>query len=517
MLRCARTSEKDEAPAVHAFLADVGAALAPFCGAARGMPSCIIRAEATEALMDAAVGDTSAALAGAEGAGIEAGPFTAAAEEGEWEDTVVAVSALISSIWESRASAPAPVASALLCAWPAPACKTQCPERSRAVCKQKIPPTARALHTHSANSSAWKMRISRANAHFAPAPQPRCCRVKSLVKLIAGVTGASVLLTLASSAALSTRRPHMARGASGWGQTPLPQVRSREAVSGDGAAQAAAQVAKMERRGQRLLKWLQDSGGYVGPVKITAVRRGDLAIRGLVAAREIPANTTILRVPRALILVGDDVDARKYRPSGHGARESDLMLAVRVLQERAKGEASLWSANSSKSALQWVCTFNFRISARAPFLSELLSGRRFWFLSGRRFLLSGRAVFLCLFVISVRAPFLNELPSAQEYAAFHPLMATQADLSRFARLPIVNRIREKKESVKQQFHALGIDREYEWEAFWHAYVTYISRAHGIVITGKRPTIEAKETYYRGKRDLLLEAKETAYRGKRDLL
>ena len=41
---------------------------------------------------------------------------------------------------------------------------------------------------------------------------------------------------------------------------------------------------------------------------------------------------------------------------------------------------------------------------------------------------------------------------------------------------------------------------------------------------KRPNIEAKETYYTGKRDLLyrqkrptLEAKETYYRGKRDLL
>ena len=44
------------------------------------------------------------------------------------------------------------------------------------------------------------------------------------------------------------------------------------------------------------------------------------------------------------------------------------------------------------------------------------------------------------------------------------------------------------------------------------------------IQKKRPTIEAKETYYRGKRDLLqrqkrptIEAKETYYRGKRDLL
>jgi hypothetical protein len=41
---------------------------------------------------------------------------------------------------------------------------------------------------------------------------------------------------------------------------------------------------------------------------------------------------------------------------------------------------------------------------------------------------------------------------------------------------------------------------------------------------KRPTIEAKETYHRGKRDLLqrqkrptIEAKEIYYRGKRDIL
>jgi hypothetical protein len=206
------------------------------------------------------------------------------------------------------------------------------------------------------------------------AAAPRCCRVKTLVKLIAGVTSASVLLTLAAAAALSSRRPHI-RGASGWGQTPLPQARSREAVSGDGAARAAAQVVEMEQRGQRLLKWLQDNGGYVGPVKITAVQRGDLAIRGLVAAREIPANTTILRVPRALILVGDDVDARRYRPSGGGARESDLMLAVRVLQEWAKGEASLWSANSSKSALQWRCLTLNRALTFENFCQGALSQR----------------------------------------------------------------------------------------------------------------------------------------------
>jgi hypothetical protein len=33
----------------------------------------------------------------------------------------------------------------------------------------------------------------------------------------------------------------------------------------------------------------------------------------------------------------------------------------------------------------------------------------------------------------------------------------------------------------------------------------------------RPTVEAKETYDRGKRDRVMEAKETYYRGRRDLL
>jgi len=360
-----------------------------------------------------------------------------------------------------------------------------------------------------------------------PAPPARCCRVKSLVKLMAGASGASVLLTLAAAAALSSRRPH-SRGAAGWGQTPPPPVASREAVGAESRVE-------IERRGQRLLQWLQDSGGFVGPLKVTGVQRGNLTIRGLVATRAVAANTTLLRVPRALILVGDDVDAHKYRPHAAGVRQKprqpDLLLAVRMLEERGKGTASKW------------------------------------------------------------APYLSELPSAREYASFHPLMATQADLckcvsgsecvrvlccarglcpavgcvllersafqqrkgrrrarqfhapdagalcvcvracvcacvracvrvglracvrvcvrvcvhvcacmcvcvcvcvrarvcarhtAQFARLPLVKQVREKKEWAKKQFHAWGIDKEYEWEAFWHAYVTYLSRAHGIVITG----------------------------------
>lgn len=209
------------------------------------------------------------------------------------------------------------------------------------------------------------MRAPGARRHMAPAPPARCCRVKRLVKLIAGATGASVLLTLAAAAVLSSSRGPRSRGASQWGQTPPPPVASREAVGAENRAE-------MERRGQRLLQWLQDSGGFVGPLKVTAVQRGNLTIRGLVATRAVAANTTLLRVPRALILVGDDVDARKYWPRVAGdrrkPRQADLLLAVRMLQERSKGEASKW------------------------------------------------------------APYLSELPSAREYAAFHPLMATQADL-----------------------------------------------------------------------------------------
>jgi hypothetical protein len=42
-------------------------------------------------------------------------------------------------------------------------------------------------------------------------------------------------------------------------------------------------VLEMERGGLRQIKWLREQGGYVGPVKITAVKRGDLSLRGLIA------------------------------------------------------------------------------------------------------------------------------------------------------------------------------------------------------------------------------------------
>ena len=53
--------------------------------------------------------------------------------------------------------------------------------------------------------------------------------------------------------------------------------------------------------------------------------------------------------------------------------------------------------------------------------------------------------------------------------------------------------------------------------------TYYRGQRDLLQRQKRPTIEAKETYYRGKRDLLqkqkrptIEAKETYYRGKKQL-
>ena len=71
-LRCARTSENVEVPAAPAFLPAAGVALAPsaFGAGRRGIPSCMMRADATEALMDTAVADASATLApGASAAG----------------------------------------------------------------------------------------------------------------------------------------------------------------------------------------------------------------------------------------------------------------------------------------------------------------------------------------------------------------------------------------------------------------------------------------------------------------
>ena len=98
----------------------------------------------------------------------------------------------------------------------------------------------------------------------------------------------------------------------------------------------------IEAAGRRMIVWLQEQGGFVGPINITAVRRGDISIRGLVAATDIPANTTILRVPRSAMLVGDDVDHGKWRNmfelGGYGRIEYDILLAIRILEEKAKGE-----------------------------------------------------------------------------------------------------------------------------------------------------------------------------------
>ena len=124
-------------------------------------------------------------------------------------------------------------------------------------------------------------------------------------------------------------------------------------------------------------------------------------------------------MPRHLLLVGDDVD-RQWRHTALRQR-ADILLAIRLLEEKAKGTASQW------------------------------------------------------------APYIDQLPGAEELAAFHPLAATPADLERFAALPTVQRVREKKAYVKRQFDEMRVASVYEWESFWQAYVTYISRSYGIVI------------------------------------
>lgn len=51
----------------------------------------------------------------------------------------------------------------------------------------------------------------------------------------------------------------------------------------------------------------------MGPLKVTTVKKGhDASIRGLVATADIPANTTLIRVPRKLFLLADDVEPHKY-------------------------------------------------------------------------------------------------------------------------------------------------------------------------------------------------------------
>ena len=50
----------------------------------------------------------------------------------------------------------------------------------------------------------------------------------------------------------------------------------------------------------------------MGPLKVTTVKKGNAFIRGLVSTADIPANTTLIRVPRKLFLIADDVDPHKY-------------------------------------------------------------------------------------------------------------------------------------------------------------------------------------------------------------
>eukprot|EP00277_Geminigera_cryophila_P011093 CAMPEP_0179439408 /NCGR_PEP_ID=MMETSP0799-20121207/23043_1 /TAXON_ID=46947 /ORGANISM="Geminigera cryophila, Strain CCMP2564" /LENGTH=276 /DNA_ID=CAMNT_0021221799 /DNA_START=85 /DNA_END=911 /DNA_ORIENTATION=+ len=131
---------------------------------------------------------------------------------------------------------------------------------------------------------------------------------------------------------------------------------------------------------------------------------------------------TVIRVPRKMLLVGDDVVDSNYKKAiENKKRYSDVLLAVRILEERAKGNTSEWF------------------------------------------------------------PYLSELPTYQEYTTFHPMAASQSEIARFQALPTVQRVRAKKEEIKRVFHFLGVDKKWEWEAFWYAYITYISRAYGITI------------------------------------
>lgn len=79
-----------------------------------------------------------------------------------------------------------------------------------------------------------------------------------------------------------------------------------------------------------LLQWASARGAFLEPR--LRVAEGAAAGRGLVAAAAIPPGTTLVFVPRSLLLAGIDAGVALHGPTN--------ALAVRLLDERARGAAS---------------------------------------------------------------------------------------------------------------------------------------------------------------------------------
>lgn len=189
--------------------------------------------------------------------------------------------------------------------------------------------------------------------------------------------------------------------------------------------------AQVEADGKRLFRWLEENGGFVGKIKVTLVDKGKQKIRGLIATAPLATNETIFRVPRHLFLCSDDVAWPSYQSQSTSlfpSPRSDYLLAIRIWEEEQKGEESRW------------------------------------------------------------ATFLKELPGAEEFATFHPMMASDALLRPFEALPIVKMINLRKKKAHKWFQVNSLGNRLRWEDFWLGYVRYISRSYGITVktkTGKR--------------------------------
>ncbi|EKX46574.1 hypothetical protein GUITHDRAFT_107779 [Guillardia theta CCMP2712] len=141
-----------------------------------------------------------------------------------------------------------------------------------------------------------------------------------------------------------------------------------------------------------LLQWLLFSGGHANKIAIANFTHGGSKIRGLKAVADIPANFTLIEVPRALFISGEDIDPRDLSfPVLELQESSDVLLAVKFWQEFTRGRRSQWF------------------------------------------------------------PYLKVLPSAMELSRFHPMYADDVVLQACSVLPTMHKVRRAKRRVEKTY------------------------------------------------------------------
>jgi len=161
-------------------------------------------------------------------------------------------------------------------------------------------------------------------------------------------------------------------------------------------------------------------------ITIANFTHGGSKIRGLQTLADIPANSTLIAVPRALFITGEDVDPQEFSiPVRDMQENSDLFLAVRFWQLFSRGRSSQWF------------------------------------------------------------PYLRLLPSSDEYARFHPMYADDVVMQACSALPTIQKVRRARRRVERTFKEANLQRRIPWQAFWHSYVTYISRSYGVVMRSRQ--------------------------------